>query len=358
MQPPSSLPICADSSTAPKSQVAGCAQSSDSAAMIGTGGNHACGAASPRPLHSSGDDSMPKSGYFENLSQNAVPGNDGDSPQTEGPFLQPHGHRHPCRYGLCCRGLASAEHCNSYSHPGDPDYDAVRPGYDASSSHDFDEVAHALIEVPRPPKPQDPLCHICRRRAIGSCNHCHQLTCADCIGWQWNTGFLCEVCEDRYRDIFDADDDAPAYGRCTSLVAPGAPSIAPPDPSGAVCGPIVEIPDPDAGRCHFCKRVAIGFCHYCAVPTCADCTGWRDYGFTCNSCDPILSVRHAFAHGTTLAQLPCEYCPMPAVFQCGQDATPLCGSHALACGTCRRGPYCRICVIPLNHTCIPDRPAP
>ena len=51
-------------------------------------------------------------------------------------------------------------------------------------------------------------------------------------------------------------------------------------------------------------------------------------------------------------------CPRRAVDLCSQCRAPHCEAHLAICIACGRGEYCDICVIPLNHTCVPSRPPP
>ena len=51
-------------------------------------------------------------------------------------------------------------------------------------------------------------------------------------------------------------------------------------------------------------------------------------------------------------------CPRRAVDLCSQCGAPHCEAHLALCEACRRGEFCDICVIPLNHTCMPGRPPP
>ena len=51
-------------------------------------------------------------------------------------------------------------------------------------------------------------------------------------------------------------------------------------------------------------------------------------------------------------------CPRRALDLCFQCGAPHCEAHLALCNACRRGTFCDICVIPLNHTCMPVRPPP
>ena len=51
-------------------------------------------------------------------------------------------------------------------------------------------------------------------------------------------------------------------------------------------------------------------------------------------------------------------CPRRAVDLCFQCGAPHCEAHLALCEACRRGAFCDICVIPLNHTCTPGLPPP
>ena len=51
-------------------------------------------------------------------------------------------------------------------------------------------------------------------------------------------------------------------------------------------------------------------------------------------------------------------CPRRAVDICDQCRAPHYEMHLWLCTECDRGEFCDICVIPINHTCIPRRPPP
>ena len=51
-------------------------------------------------------------------------------------------------------------------------------------------------------------------------------------------------------------------------------------------------------------------------------------------------------------------CALPARGMCGGCSLPHCNTHLFQCGRCGRYPYCDICVLEINHTCIPRRLCP
>ena len=60
------------------------------------------------------------------------------------------------------------------------------------------------------------------------------------------------------------------------------------------------------------------------------------------------------------ATAPCANygCSRQSVDMCGNCNLHYCASHFWRCGTCRRGPFCDVCVTPVNHSCVPDREPP
>ena len=56
------------------------------------------------------------------------------------------------------------------------------------------------------------------------------------------------------------------------------------------------------------------------------------------------------------ATAPCANhgCVRLSVDMCGNCNMHYCASHLWMCATCRRGPFCDVCVTPINHTCVPD----
>ena len=60
------------------------------------------------------------------------------------------------------------------------------------------------------------------------------------------------------------------------------------------------------------------------------------------------------------ATAPCANygCSRQSVDLCGNCKLHYCAQHFWRCGTCRRGPFCDVCVTSVNHTCVPDREPP
>ena len=69
--------------------------------------------------------------------------------------------------------------------------------------------------------------------------------------------------------------------------------------------------------------------------------------------EPSANVRE-------VSSAPCTEhgCLRPAVHHCSSCFDEFCEWHLYACHVCGRGPFCSICRLPVNHTCLPRRPPP
>ena len=74
----------------------------------------------------------------------------------------------------------------------------------------------------------------------------------------------------------------------------------------------------------------------------------------------FLETRGASDEAVTDSTQPCSEprCGAFAVGRCDNCWLYHCGAHLGPCATCGRGPFCPVCAIPINHTCMPRRPVP
>ena len=80
---------------------------------------------------------------------------------------------------------------------------------------------------------------------------------------------------------------------------------------------------------------------------------WQKDGSDGKLSQPSANVRQNYSAACT------EHgCLQPAVHHCSSCFDEFCGWHLHACHVCGRGPFCSICRLPVNHTCLPRRPPP
>ena len=74
----------------------------------------------------------------------------------------------------------------------------------------------------------------------------------------------------------------------------------------------------------------------------------------------FLETRGASDGAVTDSSQPCSElrCVAFVVGRCDNCWLWHCGAHLGPCATCGRGPFCPVCAIPINHTCMPRRPVP